>query len=63
MDVRTATCLKPEDTKRILGELLKQAWASSSATRWSSACCARRFCVRLPRVALGYRVRQSVEHT
>ena len=21
MDVRTATCLKPEDTKRILGEL------------------------------------------
>ena len=24
MDVRTATCLKPEDTKRILGELLKQ---------------------------------------
>jgi len=24
VDVRTATCLKPEDTKRILGELLKQ---------------------------------------
>ena len=42
VDVRTATCLKPEETTRILDEL-ERAWASPRATRWSSACCARRW--------------------